>query len=89
MKTTFGRLVAGCAFALALALPVVADEPVWPADFAEKLAANRAAAQPGAGQSDTSGEGIILSSVRKWHEAFSQFVKLNTKKIKGIIIGFH
>ena len=89
MKTTFGKMVAGCAFALALALPVVAEEPVWPADFAAQVEANRAAAQPGAGQSDTSGEGIILSSVRKWHEAFSQFVKLNTKKIKGIIIGFH
>ena len=89
MKAIFGRLAAGCAIALALVLPVAAENPVWPADFAAQVAANRAAAQPGAGQSDTSGEGIILSSVRKWNEAFSQFVKLNTKKIKGIIIGFH
>ena len=89
MKTTFGKLAAGCAFALALSLPVAAEEPVWPADFAAQVAANRAAAQPGAGQSGTSDEGIIVSSVRKWYEAFSQFAKLNTKKIKGIIIGFH
>jgi len=33
MKTTFGKLAAGCAFALALSLPVAAEEPVWPADF--------------------------------------------------------
>ena len=88
MKTTFGRLVAGCAFALALALPVVADEPVWPADFAAQVAANRAAAQPGAGQSGTSAESIIVSAVRKWYVAFSGFVKLNTKKIRGFVIDF-
>ena len=88
MKTTFGKLAAGCAFALALALPVVADEPVWPADFAAQVAANRADAQPRAGQSGTSAESIIVSAVRKWYVAFSGFVKLNTKKIRGFVIDF-
>ena len=88
MKTTFGKLAAGCAFALALSLPVAAEEPVWPADFAAQVAANRAAAQPGAGQSGTSSESIIASAVRKWYVAFSGFVKLNTKKIKGFVVDF-
>ena len=88
MKTTFGRLAAGCAIALALALPVTAEEPVWPADFAAQVAANRAAAQPDAGQSGTSSESIIASAMRKWHVAFSGLVKFNTKKIRGFVVDF-
>ena len=64
-----------------------ADEPVWPSDFDAKLAANRAAALPGAGQSATS-DGSIANAVRKWYAAFSDFVSLNTKKIKGIVLDF-
>lgn len=64
-----------------------ADEPVWPSDFDAQLAANRVAALPGAGQSATS-DGAIASAVRKWYAAFSDFVSLNTKKIKGIVLDF-
>ena len=64
-----------------------ADEPVWPSDFDTQLAANHAAALPGAGQSATS-DGVIASAVRKWYAALSGFVSLNTKKIKGIVLDF-
>ena len=81
MKTI--RIVA----VMAVAATAFADEPVWPSDFSDKLAANIAAAQPGAGQSDAS-DGSIASAVRKWYAAFSEFVMLNTKKIKGVVIDF-
>ncbi len=49
----------------AVAFAASADEPVWPADFADKLAANIAAAQPGAGQTDTTA-GSIAVVMRSW-----------------------
>ena len=64
-----------------------ADEPVWPSDFDAQLVANRAAALPGAGQSATS-DGAIANAMSKWYVAFSDFVLLNTKKIRGIVFDF-
>ena len=78
-------LAAGICFGAMLCAS--ADEPTWPSDFDAKVAANRAAALPGAGQSATS-DGVLAIAVRKWYVAFSEFVLLNTKKIKGIVVDF-
>lgn len=69
------------------ALASGAAEPVWPADFAEKVAANIAAAQPGAGQISASNVEPV-SSVRKWYSSLSEFVSLNTKKLLGFVVSF-
>ena len=72
---------------LSVAVCALADEPVWPADFAEKLAENRAASQPGDGQVATSG-GSVAVSMCKWYTAFSNFVSLCTKVQQGFILSF-
>ena len=77
-------IVAICMTALASG----AAEPVWPADFAEKVAANIAAAQPGAGQISTSG-GSVAASMCKWYTAFSNFVSLCTKVQRGFVLRFY
>lgn len=69
------------------ALASGAAEPVWPTDFVEKLAANRAAARPGEGQVAESG-GTIATSMRKWFAAFSEFVVLSTKMPTGLTLNF-
>lgn len=86
MKTC-GILAAGCFLCLALALPAAADEPVWPADFDAQVAANLAAAQPGAGQSGSTGD-TIASWMRKICAAFSGFVSFNTKDPVATVISF-
>ena len=81
MKFKFARKAACGAVAVAIslsALSVSAGEPVWPADFAEQLAANLAAARPGEGQSGAS-VGIVAIAMRKLHAAFSGFVHLRTE----------
>ncbi len=52
------------AFCLA-ALGMGAAEPTWPADFDAQLAANIIAAQPGAGQTDTTA-GSVAVVMRSW-----------------------
>lgn len=74
-----GICLSACAFA---------DEPVWPSDFAEKLAANRAAATSGAGQVATSDSNQQLSvgSVRKLDEKRSSSMTLSTKRYNRFTI---
>lgn len=74
-----GICLSACAFAA---------EPVWPSDFAEKLAANRAAATPGAGQVATSDSNQQLSvgSVRKLDEKRSSSMTLSTKRYNRFTI---
>jgi len=81
MKLRFARNAACVVAAIAISLSALsasADEPVWPADFAEQLAANLAAARPGEGQSGAS-DGIAAIAMRKLHAAFSGFVHLRTE----------
>jgi hypothetical protein len=69
------------------ALCALADEPTWPADFNDKVAANRAAAQPGEGQSATSASSTAIA-VRNWYAEFSGPVTINTKTPRGIVLSF-
>ncbi len=72
---------------LCAAICAFADEPTWPADFAEKIVANGEAAQPGEGQRATS-SGTVAAMMCKWHTGVSEFVSLCTKKPRGFVLYF-
>lgn len=72
-----GICMSACAFSA---------EPVWPSDFAAQVAANRAAATPGAGQSAISAQPISAGSVRKLDEKSSSSMTLSTKRYNRFTI---
>ena len=74
------------AVGVCLSVCAFAAEPVWPSDFAEKLAANYAAATPGAGQSAISAQPISAGSVRKLDEKSSSSMTLSTKRYNRFTI---
>ena len=76
------------AVGVCLSVCAFAAEPVWPSDFAEKLAANYAAATPGAGQSAISAQPISADSVRKLDEKSSSSMTLSTKRYNRFTIVF-
>ena len=83
-----GKKVSLLAVGVCLSVCAFAAEPVWPSDFAEKLAANYAAATPGAGQSAISAQPISAGSVRKLDEKSSSSMTLSTKRYNRFTIVF-
>ena len=83
-----GKKVSLLAVGVCLSVCAFAAEPVWPSDFAEKLAANYAAATPGAGQSAISAQPISAGSVRKLDEKCSSSMTLSTKRYNRFTIVF-
>ena len=81
-----GKKVLLLAVGVCLSVCAFAAEPVWPSDFAEKLAANYAAATPGAGQSAISAQPISAGSVRKLDEKSSSSMTLSTKRYNRFTI---
>ena len=81
-----GKKVSLLAVGVCLSVCAFAAEPVWPSDFAEKLAANYAAATPGAGQSAISAQPISAGSVRKLDEKSSSSMTLSTKRYNRFTI---
>ena len=65
-----------------------ADEPVWPSDFADQVAANRAAAAPGESQIGTADEGVSAGSVRKLDEKYSSAMTFSTKRYNRFAVVF-
>ena len=84
--TAGNKKVSLLAAGIFLSLCAFAAEPVWPSDFAEKLAANYAAATPGAGQSAISAQPISAGSVRKLDEKSSSSMTLSTKRYNRFTI---
>jgi hypothetical protein len=81
------KSIAVFAFAMGMFVNVsLGAEPVWPADFSEKLAANRAAAMPGELQSASAGEGLLAGAIRKCDEILCAIMSLRTKKFEGLTI---
>ena len=76
------------AVGVCLSVCAFAAEPVWPSDFAEKLAANYAAATPGAGQSAISAQPISAGSVRKLDEKYSSAMTFSTKRYNRFAVVF-
>ena len=84
--TAGNKKVSLLAAGIFLSLCAFAAEPVWPADFSEKLAANRAAAMPGELQSASAGEGLLAGAIRKCDEILCAIMSLRTKKFEGLTI---
>ena len=76
------------AVGVCLSVCAFAAEPVWPSDFAEKLAANRAAAAPGESQIGTADEGVSAGSVRKLDEKYSSAMTFSTKRYNRFAVVF-
>ncbi len=81
-----GKKVSLLAVGVCLSVCAFAAEPVWPSDFADQVAANRAAATPGAGQSAISAQPISAGSVRKLDEKSSSSMTLSTKRYNRFTI---
>ena len=86
--TAGNKKVSLLAVGICLSACASADEPVWPSDFADQVAANRAAAAPGAGQSAISAQPISAGSVRKLDEKCSSSMTLSTKRYNRFTIVF-
>ena len=76
------------AVGVCLSVCAFAAEPVWPLDFAAQVAANRAAAAPGKGQSEAADESVLAGSVRKLDEKFSSSMTFSTKRYNRFAVVF-